>query len=125
MNYDESRVLDMKIGEHFSIARRADTTWLVASVANEKGRTSEITLDFLKPGITYDVTLFEDTPESHYKFPGEWSKQIAKKKKLPFKPVKTQRELYQIKNITAKRGDTITAKIAPGGGHCMWIRPQQ
>ena len=125
MNYDESRVLDMKIGEHFSIARRADTTWLVASVANEKGRTTEITLDFLKPGITYDVTLFEDTPESHYKFPGEWSKQIAKKKKLPFKPVKTQRELYQIKNITAKRGDTITAKIAPGGGHCMWIRPQQ
>ena len=125
MNYDESRVLDMKIGEHFSIARRADTIWLVASVANEKGRTTEITLDFLKPGITYDVTLFEDTPESHYKFPGEWSKQIAKKKKLPFKPVKTQRELYQIKNITAKRGDTITAKIAPGGGHCMWIRPQQ
>ena len=125
MNYDESRVLDMKIGEHFSIARRSDTTWIVASVANEKGRTTEITLDFLKPGITYDVTLFEDTPESHYKFPGEWSKQIAKKKKLPFKPVKTQRELYQIKNITAKRGDTITAKIAPGGGHCMWIRPQQ
>ena len=125
MNYDESRVLDMKIGEHFSIARRSDTTWIVASVANEKGLTTEITLDFLKPGITYDVTLFEDTPESHYKFPGEWSKQIAKKKKLPFKPVKTQRELYQIKNITAKRGDTITAKIAPGGGHCMWIRPQQ
>lgn len=125
MNYDESQVLDMEIGKHFSIARRSDTTWFVASVADEKGRMTEITLDFLKPDSTYDVTLFEDTPESHYQFPGGWSKRQAQKKKIPFKPVKTQRELYQIKNITVKRGDTITAQIAPGGGHCMWIRPQQ
>lgn len=45
--------------------------------------------------------------------------------KASFKPVDANRELYQIRKMTVKQGDTIEAAIAPGGGHCMWIRPRQ
>ena len=59
-------------------------------------------LDFLTPGVTYDVTLYEDAPDAHYK---------------------TNREAYQVRHAKAKRGDVIQAKLAPGGGHCMLLTP--
>lgn len=123
MTYDETKVLEMEIGQHITMARRSKATWLVAALANETGRKLELKLDFLKPGITYDVTLYEDTAESHYQFPGGWNKKDAARKKVPFKPVETKRELYQVRKMTVKQGDSISATIAPGGGHCMWIRP--
>lgn len=35
---------------------------------------------------------------------------------------KTNPEAYQIRTGTVKQGDVVKAKIAPGGGHCMWIK---
>jgi len=124
MSYDETKVLEMEIGNHITMARRAGDTWFVAALADEAGRQLELKLDFLNPETEYDVTLYEDTAESDYRFPGGWNRKDAAKKKIPFKPVKTKRELYQVRKITAKRGDSISARIAPGGGHCMWIRPK-
>lgn len=123
MTWDDTKVLEMKIGDYITMARRSGDTWFTAALADESGRKAEISLDFLEPGVTYDVTLYEDTAESSYKFPGGWNKKDAQKKKVPFKPVETKRELYQVRKIQAKKGDTISAYIAPGGGHCMWIRP--
>ena len=123
MTWDDTKVLEMKIGDYITMARRSGDAWFTAALADESGRTTEIKLDFLNPGVTYDVTLYEDTAESHYEFPGTWSKKEAAKKNIPFDPVKTKRELYQIRKVKAKQGDTISARIAPGGGHCMWIRP--
>lgn len=123
MNYDETKVLEMTIGEKITIARRSDSTWFVAAAANEQGRKLEAKLDFLQEEITYEATIYEDTPESHYQFPGGWNKKDAAKKKVPFKPVATKRELYQIRTAQVKKGDTISATIAPGGGHCMVLKP--
>ena len=125
MTYDETKVLEMEIGNYLTMARRADETWFVASLADEEGRELEVTLDFLKPGVTYQAMLFEDTAESHYQFPGPWSRKDASKKKIPFKPVKTKRELYQVRSLEVKRGDKIVATIAPGGGHCMLLKPKK
>ena len=115
----------MGIGDHITMARRTGDAWLVAALANEAGRKFDLQLDFLKSGITYDVTLYEDTDESNYQFPGGWNKKDAAKKKVSFKPVETKRELYQIRKMSVTKGDSISAAIAPGGGHCMWIRPQK
>jgi alpha-glucosidase len=125
MNYDETKVLEAEIGNHITIARRTGDTWLVAALADESGRTMDLSLGFLKAGVTYDVTLYEDTAESNYKFPGGWNRKDAAKKEVPFKPVETKRELYQVRKMTATKGDNVSALIAPGGGHCMWIRPQE
>ncbi|MGJ8653781.1 MAG: glycoside hydrolase family 97 catalytic domain-containing protein [Opitutaceae bacterium] len=125
MTWDDTKVLEMKIGDYITMARRSGDTWFTAALADESGRKTDIKLDFLKPGVTYNVTLYEDTAESNYQFPGGWNKKDAAKKKIPFKPVETKRELYQVRKIQVKQGDTISADIAPGGGHCMWIRPAQ
>ena len=123
MTYDETKVLDLEIGDNITMARRAKDTWFTAALADESGRKLELKLDFLKSDVTYDVTLYEDTEESHYKFPGGWNKKDAAAKKVPFKPVETKRELYQVRKMVLKKGDIVSADIAPGGGHCMWIRP--
>lgn len=125
MTYDETKVLEMKIGEHITMARRSELDWLVASLANESGRALEIKLDFLVPNLPYEATLYQDAEDSNFEFPGAWSKKKAAKIKAPFKPVETKRELYQVRKMTVKKGDTISATIAPGGGHCIWIRPQK
>jgi alpha-glucosidase len=123
MTYDETKVLEMKIGDYITMARRTGDTWLVAALADESGRTLELKLDFLAPGVIYDVTLYEDAANADYQFPGGWNKKDAAKKKTPFKPVETKRERYQVRKMKVKQGDAISARIAPGGGHCMWIRP--
>ena len=100
--WDESQVVHSKIGEHITTARRSGDQWFVGSVINEQGGTLQISLDFLEKGKAYTVTFYEDAPDTHY--------------------IKN-RESYQIRKATMTGKDTIEAKMAPGGGHCMWIRP--
>ncbi|KQC31832.1 alpha-glucosidase [Flagellimonas eckloniae] len=100
--WDESRVLNAKMGEYITTARSHNGEWFVGSVHDQKGGVLNIPLDFLKDGVTYDVTYYEDTDETH---------------------CVTNPEAYQVRTGTAKKGDIVKAKIAPGGGHCMWIRP--
>ena len=123
MNYDETRVLEMEIGKKITMARRAGETWFVAALVDEKGREMELELDFLKPGTTYEVQIFEDTEESHYQFSGPASRVAAKKENVPFVPVETKRELYRVRSSQVKQGDQISAKLAPGGGHCLILKP--
>jgi alpha-glucosidase len=101
--WDDSKVLHAKIGEYISTARRYGEEWFIGSVYNQKGGTIETKLDFLKEGKAYLVTYYEDTPETH---------------------CKTNPEAYQIREGKIKKGDIINIKMAPGGGHCMWIRPE-
>ncbi|MEP4077308.1 glycoside hydrolase family 97 catalytic domain-containing protein [Haloferula sp.] len=123
MNWDETKVLEAEIGECITLARRAGDEWFVGALADEQGRETSVGLDFLKGGVTYDVTLYEDAPEAHYEYLGPLNKIEARKTKAKLVAQKTRRELYQVKKITAKKGDTLPVVIAPGGGHCMWIRP--
>ena len=95
-------VLSSKIDDHISTARRFDEEWFVGSVASKKGVSLDISLDFLVEGESYTVTYYEDTKDTHGM-------------KNP--------EAYQVRKGNIKKGDIIKAIMAPGGGHCMWIRP--
>ncbi|MFC1764309.1 glycoside hydrolase family 97 catalytic domain-containing protein [Planctomycetota bacterium] len=123
MNWDETKALEAEIGKTITLARRAGDEWFVGSLVDETGRKTSVTLDFLKEGIAYDVTLYEDAANAHYETIGPMNKREARATKTELKPQKTRRELYQVKKITAQKGDTIPVTMAPGGGHCMWIRP--
>ncbi|MGJ8643796.1 MAG: glycoside hydrolase family 97 catalytic domain-containing protein [Luteolibacter sp.] len=124
MTWDQTNVLEAEFGEYIALARQSGDEWFVAALADEAGRKTSVTLNFLEEGVTYDLTLYEDAPDADYQYIGPMNKQEAKVKKTKLEPQKTQRELYQVKKITAKKGDVIPVVIAPGGGHCMWIRPQ-
>lgn len=102
--WDETRVLHAAMGESVSVARRTGNAWFVASVNDQTARTLDVTLDFLEPGKTYAATLYQDAPDSH--------------------GVKNP-EAYEIKTATVKQGDVVPAKMAVGGGHCMWIQPAE
>lgn len=123
MTWDETRALNLEIGKFVTIARRSGDEWMVASVADEAGRSFELSLDFLEPGVTYDVTLYEDSDESDYKYLGGQNSIESRKLGVKFEPHPTKRELYQIRKQQLKKGDVVDVKIAPGGGHCLWIRP--
>ena len=100
--WDESQILHSKIGEYITTARRHGKEWFIGSAYNQQGGTLDIDLDFLVADQEYDITFYEDTNETHGS---------------------TNPEVYQIRNGKVKKGDVIKAVMAPGGGHCMWIRP--
>lgn len=101
--WDESKVLDSKMSTYISTARRYGEEWFIGSVTNTEARTLDIKIDFLKEDTIYLVTYYEDAKETHGM-------------KNP--------EAYQIRTEKIKKGAIVKAKMAPGGGHCMWIRPE-
>jgi hypothetical protein len=103
MTWDETRILHGEIGHHITTARRSHEEWFVASCCDENGAELLIDLDFLRDDEIYTATLYEDGPNAHFK---------------------SNRESYQTKTIEVQKGDCITAKLAPGGGHCLYLRPK-
>ncbi|MDZ8120036.1 glycoside hydrolase family 97 protein [Pontiella agarivorans] len=100
--WDDSLIINSSMAEYITTARRSGDEWFVGSVIDENGGTLEIPLDFLEKEVTYTVTYYEDAPDTHFV---------------------TNRESYQVRMGEVTRSDTVAAKMAPGGGHCMWIRP--
>jgi len=102
MTWDETRILNGDIGKHITTARRSGDHWFVASCCDENGAELTIDFDFLEEGVTYQATFYEDTEDTHFK---------------------TNKESYNIRKQRVKRGDAITARLAPGGGHCIYLKP--
>ncbi|TWU33603.1 Retaining alpha-galactosidase precursor [Novipirellula aureliae] len=100
--WDDTLVLNSKIGEYITTARRSADVWFVGSVSDQTSRTLDVPLDFLEPGKTYQATLYQDAPDTHGL---------------------SNSEAYEIKTVTVKSGDVIHAKMAVGGGHAMILRP--
>ncbi len=100
--WDETRILNSKMSEFITTARRYKKEWFVGSVINRKGGSVDINLDFLEEDIAYEITFYEDTSETD---------------------CETNPEAYQIRKDIVKKGAVINAKMAKGGGHCMWIKP--
>jgi len=60
MNWDETRVLDAKVGRHIVTARRSGGTWFIGGMTGETAYTAPVALDFLEAGRTYRATIFRD-----------------------------------------------------------------
>lgn len=58
--WDETRVLDAKVGDYVVIARRSGSRWFIGAITDENGRTLEVSLDFLGDGAAGRLTYFED-----------------------------------------------------------------
>ncbi len=62
VTWDETRALYAEAGEALVVAKRKGDEWFIGAMCNgkEKTRSVEISLDFLQPGKTYQMTSFED-----------------------------------------------------------------
>ena len=102
--WNETRILHSAIGEYITTARRSGKTWFVASATNEQARTLPIKLDFLTPGLTYSATLYEDAPDAHFQ---------------------TNREAYRVRKMQVTQDTILDARMAPGGGHSIILKPEK
>ncbi|MBJ2183842.1 MAG: glycoside hydrolase family 97 protein [Muribaculaceae bacterium] len=92
--WDETRVLEGSVGEYVAIARRKGDTWYVAAMTNASPRTLSLPTDFLAPGTEYTVAALADGINAA-KHPTD----------------------YRIDRSTLSGGDTMTVRLAPGGGY--------
>jgi len=99
--WDETRVLDGKIGEFVVIARRHGSDWYLGAITDAP-RKLAVPLSFLGQG-SFDATVYADTPESS---------------KAPTKIAITPKKV-----AAAGPAGTLTLDLAAAGGAAIQIRP--
>ena len=96
--WNETIVLDGKMGEYIITARRNGDTWYIGGLTNWDARDIEIDLSFLSDKA-YSGKLFKDGVNAH---------RIGRD--------------YQSEAIQAKKGDKVKVHLAPGGGFALTLK---
>lgn len=97
VDWEQTKVLNGEIGQYVTIAREERETgnWFLGSITNQDARVLTINTDFLKPGITYLATIYEDGKDAHWdNNPGS----------------------YAIRKMKVNQSSDITLTLAEGGG---------
>jgi len=96
-DWAESIALTAEIGEHVTFARkdRNSDNWYIGSITGDKGRTLDLSLDFLDEGATYKAEIYVDGKDA------DW---------------KTNAYAIDIINKTVTAGDSLSLNLASGGG---------
>ena len=104
VDWEDTRVLEGKIGDYVVVARqeRGGESWYVGAITDEEGRTLEIPLSFLAPGRSYVAEIYADGPGAHWLHDP-----------LPI----------EISERPVDAGSRLTLSLAPGGGQAIRIRP--
>ena len=103
--WDQTRVIDARVGEYILIARKKNEDWWVGAINNHQPRTMNFSLSFLDSG-TYEMTMYRDAPDSD-KDPNHLLKEV----------------------VQVKKGQTLRFDLSVGGGAAFHFRkkiyPQQ
>lgn len=62
--WDETKILDGKIGEYATIARRNGSNWFIGSLTANEEKTVQINLDFLDENSDYEALIYSYDPDS-------------------------------------------------------------
>lgn len=60
VNWDETKVIDARIGDYVVIARRKGKDWFIGAITDEQSREIVIPADFLNSGSKYNLSSFSD-----------------------------------------------------------------
>ena len=68
-DWEQSRLLDGKIGDYVVMARqeRGTEDWFIGAVTDENSRDITLSLDFLKPDASYEMTVYSDGEDADWK----------------------------------------------------------
>jgi alpha-glucosidase len=100
-SWDETRCLAGEIGDYIVMARRKGDSWFIAAMTDEKGRSIDIPLDFLKKNSKYSVESWNDTPS------GKPATELVKRQS----------------NCMGGARHQLTLPMASGGGAVLVITP--
>ena len=94
--WDETRILQGKVGEYIVSARRNGSQWFVGGLTNWTQRTITLDLSFLEPGRTYKARIFCDGINAH-----------------------RHATDYKIEERDVTSEETLTVRLSPGGGFAI------
>lgn len=103
-DWSETRVLNGEIGDFVTIARkdRNSDQWFLGAMTDEHPRVLEASLSFLDPGRRYRAEIYRDAPDAHWK---------------------TNREAIVIEARDVTAAETLSLRLAPGGGQAIRFVP--
>jgi len=104
VNWDESHILDGKIGEYIITARKSGEDWYLGSITNENSRKLQIGFNFLDSNLKYKAQIYADSKETD---------------------LKSAPEKYQITNIEVTQNTIYEANLSAGGGLAIRITPEK
>jgi alpha-glucosidase len=97
--WDETKVLDSKVGEYITIARRKNQDWFIGTITNHATREINVSLSFLSVG-NYTAEIYTDADDA---------------------ATNPNNLVKQTKAVTNK--EILNLKIAGGGGEVIHISP--
>ena len=97
--WDESIVLDGKMGEYIVTARRQGNVWYVGGITDWTARDIEVDCSFLGDDKTHNATLFKDGVNAH----------------------RVGRD-YKRESLSIKKNNKLKIHLAPGGGFALQIK---
>ena len=105
VDWEQTRVLEGRIGDHVVVARqeRDSDEWFIGAITDEEARSFEIPLDFLPAGRAYIAEIYADGAEAHWLT-----------NPLP----------VEITQQAVDSTSRLTLRLAPGGGQAIRLRPQ-
>ena len=98
--WDDTKVLEAKVGEYLIIARKNGSNWYIGAMTNEDAREFNIDFSFLSDG-EYSVDIIKDGTNAD-RYAGDYSKEIR----------------------TISKKDSLKIKLAPGGGWSAILVPK-
>jgi alpha-glucosidase len=95
--WDDTRVIDGRIGEYVVIVRRKGEEWFLGALTNHEARTLEVAADFLKTDRRYVAERYSDGPG------------------------KTD---VKVTSDRVRSADSLTLDLSPAGGHAIRFKPE-
>ena len=104
VDWEQTRVLDARIGDHVVVARqqRGTQNWFLGAITDEEPRTIEIDLSFLPAGKAYVAEIYADAPNANW-----LDNPLA----------------ISISEERVTSASRVTLRLAPGGGTAVRFRP--
>ena len=99
--WDETNILDGKVGQYIVTARQKGTNWFIGGMTDWSARDIDIKFDFLDADANYKVTICKD---------GVNADRYAAD--------------YILSDTTIKKNDAIKIHLAPGGGFLIKLEKQ-
>ena len=109
---DWSKALAGEIGDYIVVARRAGENFFLGAGTNNEPRTVTVALDFLKPGTSYEATIYADDLNAPVITQPDGTKA----------PDKT---CYKIEKRVVTCNDTLEISMAADGGQAISFIPVQ
>jgi alpha-glucosidase len=101
-DWDDVKVLNGKIGDYVTIARKKKGAWYIGSITDENPREFTFRLDFLDEKLNYEAVIYADGPGA------DWISNPLD---------------YVIEKKFVKKDDELFVKLAAGGGQAVVIKP--